>query len=78
MDSPFDHCGFDIFVAQRNVRLEPVIQGFMQIYNHDDAGFNGNAEESDVADPYRYAEVIAEQLLQNEAARHPTTIGNNR
>src|SRR6266436_2092923 len=40
----------------------------MEIHNHDHAGFNGNAEESDVADPYRYAEVIAEQLLQNEAA----------
>src|SRR5713101_8461948 len=40
----------------------------MQIYNHDDAGFNGNAEESDVADPDRHAEVVAEQLLQNQAA----------
>src|SRR5207245_9980300 len=48
---------------------EPVIQGFMQIYNQDDAGFNGNAEESDVADPDRHAEVVAEQLLQNQAAR---------
>src|SRR5260370_8189362 len=40
----------------------------MEIHNHDDACFNGNAEESDVAHPHRYAEVIAEQLLQNEAA----------
>src|SRR5260370_9451802 len=41
----------------------------METDDEHDACFNGNAEESDVADPYRDAEVIAEQLLQNEAAR---------
>src|SRR6266446_2391855 len=40
----------------------------MEIHNHHNARFNGNAEESDVADPHRYAEVVAEQFLQNQAA----------
>src|SRR5260370_13610000 len=38
------------------------------MHNHHHACFNGNAEESDVAHPHRYAEVIAEQHLQNQAA----------
>src|SRR5260370_17104534 len=41
----------------------------METDDEHDACFNGNAEESDVAHPHRYAEVIAEQLLQNQAAR---------
>jgi len=53
------------FVAHGNAGFEPVVQSFVEIDNHDNSGFNGNAEERDVADPHRYAKVVAEQLLQN-------------
>src|SRR5260370_28452896 len=46
-----------------------MIQGFVEVPTHDDSGFNGNAEQSDVADPHRYAEVVTKQPLKNEAAR---------
>jgi hypothetical protein len=61
VDSPFDYGRLDVFVKQRNTGLEPVTQGFMEKDNHDDVGFNGDAEARDVPDPHRYAEVVAEQ-----------------
>ena len=37
-------------------------------HNHHHAGFNGNAEQSDIANPDGDTEVVSEELLQNEAA----------
>ena len=41
---------------------------FLQIDDHDDAGLDGGAEERDVADPDGDAEIVAEQVLQKDAA----------
>jgi hypothetical protein len=69
VDGSFDDCCFDVFMTQRNSRLEAVVQCFVEIHNHDHARFNGDAEQSDVADPHRCAEVVSEQLLQNQPTR---------
>ena len=42
--------------------LEPMFQGFVQIDDHHDAGFDGDSEQSDIADPDRNAEVVAESI----------------
>src|SRR5579863_2068084 len=41
----------------------------MQVNDHDYAGLHGNAEQCNVADPDRNAEVVTERPLQNQPAR---------
>ena len=41
---------------------------FLQVHDHDDAGLNRGAKERDVADPDGDAEVVAEEVLQKDAA----------
>jgi hypothetical protein len=48
---------------------EAAVQRFVEVYDHNDAGLDRNAEQRDVADPYCHAEVVAQQFLQDEAAR---------
>ena len=59
-------------ILQRK-RLRPsfrrcFFQRFLEIDDHDHAGLDRGAEERDVADPDRDAEVVAEQVLQKDAA----------
>src|SRR5437016_4021432 len=42
---------------------------FMYVYDHDGSSLDCNAKQRDIANPYRNAEVVAQQLLQDEAAR---------
>ena len=42
--------------------------GFIQVHDHDDTGLDGGAEEGDVADPDRDAEIAAEQPLKEDTA----------
>src|SRR2546421_1147222 len=48
--------------------FESPIERLVEIHNHHDSRLHGNAEKGDIADPHRHAEVIAKQLLQDEAA----------
>ena len=50
-----------------------LLHGFLEIDDHDDAGLDGGAEERDVADPHGDAEIVAEQLLQKDAAASART-----
>ena len=51
---------------------------FVQIDDHDDAGFNRDAEQRDIADPHRDAEVVAEQPLENQTAGQRIDRGENQ
>jgi N-acyl-D-aspartate/D-glutamate deacylase len=35
-----------------DARLEPLVQGFVDIHDHHDAGFDGDAEQSDSPHPH--------------------------
>src|SRR6266404_3870841 len=65
----FNRRFFNVLVFQRLSGCEAAVECFMQIHDHDNARFDGDAEQRDVADPDRHAEVVAEQLLQDEAPR---------
>src|SRR5437870_4257090 len=47
-----------------------MIQRLVKVHDHDHARFDGNAEERNITDPDRHAEVIAEHPLQNQSASH--------
>src|ERR1700733_5558772 len=47
-----------------------MFQRFVEINHHDNACLNGGAEESNVTDPHRHAEVVMEQPLQQQSACH--------
>src|SRR5579859_295952 len=49
----------------------------MQIDHHDNSGFNGDAEESNVPHPHRHAEVIPEQPLKNQSSSHRVKRGQD-
>ena len=44
------------------------LQHLFEVDHHHDAGLNRRAEERDVADPHRDAEIVAEQILQEDPA----------
>ncbi len=77
MDGTFDYRRFDVFVTQRKTGVQTMIQGFVEIHNHHDTCLNCNAEQSDITDPHRYAEVVAKQPLKNEAAGQRVDSGEN-
>ena len=57
------------FGKQRN-GVQLTLKRFMQIHDHHHAGFHRNPEQRDIADPNRYAEVVAKQPLQQQSAGH--------
>src|ERR1700681_310345 len=57
-------------MPERNACGEPTIKSFVQVYNHDHAGFDGDAEECDVPNPHGNAEVVVEQPLKDETTGH--------
>ena len=59
-----------IGLGQRRALLHPLLKRLMQVDHHHNAGFDGNPEERDVAHPHSHAEVVAEQPLQQQPARH--------
>ena len=65
-----DHRGLYVSVAVDFTFLQPILQGFMQIDHHDNARLYSDAEERNVANPNRNAEVIAQQLLEQETSCH--------
>ena len=46
------------------------VECFVEVDNHDNACLNGDAEECNVTDPHRHAEVVVEQPLQQQPACH--------
>src|SRR5437868_6349081 len=49
----------------------------MEINHHDNAGFDGDPEERNVADPDRYAKVVSKQPLQNQSSSHRVKRGKD-
>src|SRR5882762_9466241 len=67
------YCAFDdgflyVFMLQWLSVCEPPIECFVEVHDHNDAGLDRNAEQRDIANPHRHTEVVAQQLLQDEAA----------
>ena len=50
----------------------------MEIHHHDDAGFDRNSKQCDVAHPDGDAEVVAKPILENQAASHRVKRGENK
>jgi len=44
------------------------LERFLEVDHHHDAGLDGRAEQRNVADPHRDAEIVAQQELQVDAA----------
>ncbi len=65
-------------MLERHAFCEPVIESFVQIDDHDHAGFHGDAEQCDVADPNGHAKVVLEEPLKNEATGHRVEGGKNQ
>ncbi len=66
MHRAFDDGGFDVFMLERLTRCEAAVECFVQVHDHNYARLDRDTEESDVADPHRHAEVVAEEFLQDE------------
>src|SRR5258708_24588252 len=69
------HCSFhgslfDLLVRHLPAGGKSMIECFMQVHDHDNAGFDCNSEQSNVPDPNRHAEVVAKQPLENQSAGH--------
>src|SRR5467141_4039241 len=67
MHGAFDDCLLNVFMLQRFAGCEPAVQCFVEVYDHDDTGFHRDPKQGDVTDPHGHAEVVAQQLLQDEA-----------
>src|SRR5229473_7160867 len=63
MHGAFDDCLLNVFMLQRFSAREASVQRFVEVYDHDDAGLDRDAEQRDIANPYSHAEVVTQQLL---------------
>ena len=61
---------FNVFVFKGNTPGQTMVQGLVQIYYHHYTGLDGDAKKGDKAHPNGDAEVVAQQPLQDQAARH--------
>ncbi len=61
--APRDGSLYQVGLGQRLTLFYPFIERFVQIDDHYHARFDGDAEERNVAHPYRNAEVVAERTI---------------
>src|SRR5438270_13707079 len=68
-DRPFARRLEDVLAGQLPLS-EPLVEGLVEIDHHDDARLDRDAIKGDVADPDGDREVVAQQPLEDHAARH--------
>ena len=69
LDRAFNRRCLHIGIRQRLSALQLVFERFMEIDDHDDAGFDRDAKQRDIADGHSDAEVVVKQPLQAAALR---------
>jgi len=47
-----------------------MVESLVEVDHHDHAGFHRDSKQRDVPHPDRHAEVVAEEPLQDQSARH--------
>src|SRR5438309_894827 len=66
LNRAFDRRRLDVFVPEWNSSSQSVVKRFMQIDDHDHPCFYSDAKEGDIPYPDCHAEVVAQQVLQDE------------
>ena len=73
----FDRRRFNIFMFDGYSRGDAFVERLMEIHHHDHPSLHGNSKEGDVAHPDGDAEVVAQQILENQASGHSIKSGEN-